>query len=144
MTDRELLKEARNILVAVDRWNHDVETIIGRIPSTGFEGCEKIIARIDTALAEPEPGAMEIAEKIRFIYREFHFKTFDDDQYRDEALSKVYQKVATLIEQYGRRVPREMLREIELEAWRMGRSGNVGFVHLDTIATKYGVKIEEE
>ena len=89
--------------------------------------------RIDTALAAPEPDAMEIADKIREMSISYSgFESFD--------LS--YDDAAALIEQYGRRVPRAMLDEI----WLNGYKCQQGKKNTDMadIAAKYGVKIEEE
>lgn len=52
--------------------------------------------------------------------------------------------IDALIEQYGRRVPRAMLEEIERRACRNGDIGGCSCLSLNKIAAKYGVKIEED
>ena len=61
---REALEKARGMIVAMDKWNTDVQTIIGKVPATGFERSGDILAEIDAALAdhlesEPSGGLKE-------------------------------------------------------------------------------------
>ena len=73
----ELLKEARELIVNMVQWNKDVEAIIGRVPNTGFQGASDLLARIDVALAAPEPDAMEVC---------VHCGNTKDKHYKDELL----------------------------------------------------------
>ncbi len=49
---REVLEKARVLIVNMDKWNTDVEKIIGKVPNTGFERAGDLIAEIDAALRQ--------------------------------------------------------------------------------------------
>lgn len=133
MTDRELLKEAREFIVAMVDWNKAVLKIIGYIPGTGFQSAEGLLSRIDehltdTALADhsPDAGNMDVAEIVRKIRKrspqnicekcggtwEMHDETLKCNGRLsnwkarfDYDLSDT--EAAALIEQYAKRVPKE-------------------------------------
>lgn len=48
----EALLEADKIIRAMDRWNEDVEKIIGKVPNTGFERAKDVLGIIEEALKE--------------------------------------------------------------------------------------------
>ena len=133
MTDRELLKEARDVL----------EGFLGPYvgAGTGPKDLRALQNRIDEHLADhsPDTGNMVATEIVRRI-RETDWNI--DFSERVNTLTDA--EAAALIEQYGRRVPREMLEEIERKACRNGDIGGCSCLSLNNIAAKYGVKIEED
>ena len=52
---RAVLEKARVLIVNMDKWNTDVEKIVGRVPNTGFERAGDLVAEIDAALALGKP-----------------------------------------------------------------------------------------
>ena len=165
MTDRELLKEARELIVAMVDWNKAMLKIVGHVPDTGFQSAEGLLSHIDEHLADhsPDAGNMVAAEIVRKIRNrspqnicekcggtwEMHDETlkcngrlsnwkarFDYDLSETEA--------AAMIEQYAKRVPRAMLEKIEKQAFEYCKEPFLSYETLDAIATKYGVKIEED
>ena len=90
-----------------------------------------LAARIDAALAAPEPDAMELATAI--IEAQHASNT-----YNDWVLN-----AAALIESHSKRVPRAMLEEV----YRLGYSSAVEEgkwkISYDTIAEKFHVAIED-
>ena len=47
---KEVLLEAHKIIKAMDKWNTDVEKMLGKAPNTGFERAGDILAQIDKVL----------------------------------------------------------------------------------------------
>ena len=140
MTDRELLKEARDTLGVVTAY---IENGTPLPPdddpywkaSTALVNLESILSRIDSALAAPEPDAMELVRQVR------------EGSVAGYTLSSNYWKLTNseavaLIEQYAKRVPRALLEEI----WNDGYFDGVDQskdVQFEKIAAKYGYKVEE-
>jgi hypothetical protein len=121
---RKLLKEARDKI----EWYYNGE-------SQGVRRAVAIIADIDAALAEPEPDAMEIVQKIRYPkYTQIDAITSSMTWFTDD-------QAAALIESYGRRVPRAMLADIYCLGWTDSRKNRISEDH-SAIADKYGVKLE--
>lgn len=147
MTDepnaRELLKEAREIIAALAKWNKDVEAIIGKVPNTGFQNASDTLAKLDAYLAAPSESAMEMVRKIRegFIsqIQSGESKGWLGMFYK---LSDI--EAAAQIEGYGRRVPRAMLEEIfeQYPHYIPGKEPNAVKICIDAIAAKHGVVIE--
>ena len=72
MTDRELLKEAWELIVAMVDWNKAMLKIVGHVSDTGFQSAEGLLSRIDEHLADhsPDTGNMVAAEIVRKIRKE--------------------------------------------------------------------------
>ena len=116
MTDRELLEEARELIVSMVDWNKAMLKIVGHTPDTGFQSAEDLLSRIDTALADHSPdagnmGAVELAKAVEAAIKP---KYVEAPNGRGGAIiiSKDYSEAAALIEGYGRRVPRAWHEEI--------------------------------
>jgi hypothetical protein len=125
---RELLEEAREILG--DCYYDGKEPL-----SDGTRAMvAKVIKRIDAALAEPEPDAEAIAERI-----EQELCGIEGEPGHESVVLDI-PKAAALIESYGRRVPRAMLKEIWDEAYWC--NANDDYKSIDEIAAKYGVEVE--
>lgn len=142
MTTIKLLKEARGASVRVlDGLNARIDRASKQGESipvyNGIVELHDIIGKIDAALAAPEPDAMEIVEKIRDYYI-YHPEAYDDYAVANFTLPE--DEAVALIEDYGRRVPREMLTEIFNNAVNWALLGDPEQV--DEIAAKYGVKVE--
>ena len=81
--------------------------------------------------------ALELVQKIRIGDTSNMRDPWDVKQLTDA-------EAAALIEQYGRRVPRAMLEEIEKQAFEYCKEPFLSYETLDAIAARYGVKIEED
>ena len=138
----ELLKEARDLIAALDQWNKDVEAIIGRIPNTGFQGAGDLLRQIDAALEAPPDSAMEVVRKIR------ETTWLPDSKYDPRPVVRFTLTDAEAASLIQPTVPREMLYELmgagaaimDTEhnfAKRAQREAE----SQDAIATKYGVKV---
>lgn len=140
MTDQELLKEARDALGVVTAY---IENGTPLPPdddpywkaSTAVVNLESILSRIDSALAAPEPDAMELVRQVR------------EGSVAGYTLSSNYWKLtdseaAALIEQYAKRVPRALLEETYSDGFEAA-FGTVKMIDHDTRAAKYGYKVEE-
>jgi len=143
MNVRELLKEAREILA-----DCKIDGPSGLSTGT-LEAISKTMARIDTYLAAPSGSAMEMArEAVDTIGRGMLAVGTEIDtsygpmQPPEIQKDKAIPYLATLIEDYGRRVPRAMLEEIS----DMGDPciNDIRRERLDAIVAKYNVAIEED
>lgn len=148
MTDRELLKEARELIVAMVNWSKAIPKLVGYVPDTGFQNAEGLLSRIDTALADHSPDAgnmvaMELVEKIRDGVPKCMGGDTNGGLTLAVRMTLTDSEAAALIESYGRRVPRKMLFEIEGNAQWNGMYDSIIDME-NTIAAKYGVKIEED
>ena len=141
MTDQELLKEARDALGVVTAY---IENGTPLPPdddpywkaSTAVVNLESILSRIDSALAAPEPDAMELVRQVR------------EGSVAGYTLSSNYWKLtdseaAALIEQYAKRVPRALLEETYSDGFEAAFGTKMIDRH-DTRAAKYGYKVEDK
>lgn len=134
---RELLKEAAQALETVQHYFPAQDEADKGLAVADVDACQRLMTKIEAYLAEPEPDAMEIVEKIRDYYI-YHPEAYDDYAVANFTLPE--DEAAALIESYGRRVPRAMLDEI----WLIGNRSKPGQKDIDTadIAAKYGVEVE--
>ena len=120
--NRELLEEAAE-------WMRDAE-----VSHRGMKIQREILLRKITAtLAAPQPDAMEIVKQILT-------GTIDDGTGHKRLLKPT--EAASLIEDYGKRVPRALMEDIYRIGieWPIGSS--IRYERMDAIAAKYGVKME--
>lgn len=167
MTEREILQEARDALELAIKavkdhiefaeseygqlreWDELVKNKYSQHDPYKFhfkkiDKFQQVITNIDTALADhsPDAGNMDagqLVEKIRGYF-------LDDD---DAKFYMPFSVACALIEGYGRRVPGAMLRRLAIEILLASRARKtlmeIQFNAMcEDIATKYGVKIEEE
>jgi hypothetical protein len=134
----ELLKEARDELGAVQHYFPAQDEADKGLAVADVDACQRLMTKIEAYLAEPEPDAMEIVEKIRDYYI-YHPEAYDDYAVANFTLPE--DEAAALIADYGRRVPREMLDEI----WDAGCEWNgseepktARWEDINEIAAKYG------
>lgn len=141
MTDRELLKEARDALGVVTAY---IENGTPLPPdddpywkaSTALVNLGSILSRIDSALADTgNIDAHELVKKIRDESRDFAGSDYQYTLTNSEAVA--------LIEQYAKRVPRAMLREIGENSQWNGLYEDI-YQMQDEIAAKYGYKVEDK
>jgi hypothetical protein len=121
----KLLKEARDELGAVQYYIPPADETAEMTPAitADVDACQKLAERIDAALAEPAPDAMELVEKIRYPkYTQIDATTSSMTWFTDD-------QAAALIKSYGRRVPRaisdiagKLEEAIDSEDWNEAKS----------------------
>ena len=118
---RELLTDARALIIELGAGN--------KLNDKGYKALDELLAKIDAALARPAPNAMEILRQVREQYPR-----------AGELLCVLgISEAAALIEDYGKRVPRAMLYEIN--EFEDDYPRNID-PKMDAVAAKYGYRVE--
>ena len=152
MTDRELLKEATKSFEGIasitpEMYDYDVREFKRWAQSRA----RFMVERIKQHLADhsPDTGNMVAAKLVENIRSGgFAFNANDPEDRGpngdDYHFTLTDSEAAALIEQYGRRVPRAMLEDIEKQAFEYGQEAFLSYELIDHIAAKHHVKIEED
>ena len=154
MTDRELLKEAMKSFEGIasippEMYSNDVWAFKAWAQSRA----RFMVDRIEQHLADhsPDAGNMVAAKLVEDIRSGgFAFNANDPEDRGpnsdDYHFTLTDSEAAALIESYGRRVPKELLSELFWAGMRFQKfhDGPYQVKELIEIATKYGVKIEED
>jgi hypothetical protein len=130
---RELLKEAAQALETVQHYFPAQDEADKGLAVADVDACQRLMTKIEAYLAEPEPDAIRILEKVRDT---------GDCWENQPAFVLPFSEAAALIESYGRRVPQVFVEEILDEAWNCLTDRPEGNV-LQKIAAKHGVKLED-
>ena len=140
--NRELLEEAAEWIKGIlDVYSDDLGAGVYNLGS-------EIATRINSTLSAPQPDAMEVLRRVREISS---LDRVDGADGGPDSLVVVFTasdtEAASLIESFGKRVPRAMLEEL----WDMVKvselaSGGSSYakVIIDAVADKHGVKVEDK
>lgn len=144
--NRELLEEVAQALT--DARFNAMQGPLSAGQQAMIDGWADLRSRITAALSAPQPDAMEVVGLIVDIYR----KADDDAAAReigvgaeDVIYDKAKTEAASLIEDFGKRVPKAFVDDLYSIAFGTGQGSNLMLPEeaKSRIADKFGVKVED-